>query len=321
MHLVSGYQLALACIELGERDRAVELLKTLADNGAAQSPFWVGRLLLARALLAEQAGDYAAADRLLEQTVAAERAVEDQPGLLQSLTLRGAVALERGNRQLGTAVLAEALEIAALYGSKLRLTHLFEALAFLMLEPNPAASVRLAAAAEQLRTALGAAPLPSEQARVGRNLRFAKRRVGEPAYAELWMDAQGESLDAILVEARQLLDRLVAPVPQIAAPALGDALSEREAEVAALVTRGLSNRQIAGELVISLKTTEAHVHHVLNKLGLSNRVQIATWGLRHGVIVDNRSRSRRRRSATLSVEPEVLIVDQSESIRRNVLDR
>jgi DNA-binding NarL/FixJ family response regulator len=62
-------------------------------------------------------------------------------------------------------------------------------------------------------------------------------------------------------------------------------LSQRERDVAILVTRGYSNRQIAQELVITHKTTEAHVDHILNKLGLSNRVQIATWGLRHGVLI------------------------------------
>jgi len=51
------------------------------------------------------------------------------------------------------------------------------------------------------------------------------------------------------------------------------------------VTRGYNNREIAEELVISLKTVEAHIHHVLNKLGLSNRVQIATWGLRHEIVL------------------------------------
>jgi len=285
VHLVSRYQLALASIELGDRDRAIQLLSDFTDTlTPSQLVFWVGRLQMAQALLAEQMGDCVSADRLLEQTVAAERAADDQPGLLHSLTLRGAVALARGDRKAATAALVEALEIAALYGSKLRLTHLFEVLGNLMLETSPAASVRLAAAAEQLRSALGAAPMPTEQARVGRYLETAKRYVGEEAYAELWRTAHTEPLDSTLTQARQYLQSLSEPNSASSGTVHGEPLSDREREVAVLVTRGYNNREIAEELVISLKTVEAHIHHVLNKLGLSNRVQIATWGLRHEIV-------------------------------------
>jgi non-specific serine/threonine protein kinase len=204
--------------------------------------------------------------------------------LLHSLTVRGAVALTRGDRAAAAGALAEALEIAALYGSKLRLTHLFEVLGNLMLESSPEASVQLAAAAEQLRSALGAAPMPTEQARVGRLLETAKRCIGEDAYAQLWRNAQAESLETMLSQARQYLQSLSEAPPTASRTALrARALSERELEVAILVTRGYSNREIAEELVISPKTVEAHMHNVLNKLGLSNRVQIATWGLRHDI--------------------------------------
>jgi DNA-binding NarL/FixJ family response regulator len=48
-------------------------------------------------------------------------------------------------------------------------------------------------------------------------------------------------------------------------------------DVAALVARGLSNTQIAGELVISVRTVDTHVQHILDKLGFSTRAQIAAW--------------------------------------------
>jgi non-specific serine/threonine protein kinase len=54
-------------------------------------------------------------------------------------------------------------------------------------------------------------------------------------------------------------------------------LTKREREVAALVADGLSNRDIAARLVISRRTVEAHVEHILTKLGFSSRTQIATW--------------------------------------------
>jgi non-specific serine/threonine protein kinase len=68
-----------------------------------------------------------------------------------------------------------------------------------------------------------------------------------------------------------------APRPTQGARRDPNALTRREQEVAALVARGLTNREIAEELVITEGTAELHVVHILNKLGFHSRVQIATW--------------------------------------------
>jgi pimeloyl-ACP methyl ester carboxylesterase/DNA-binding CsgD family transcriptional regulator/class 3 adenylate cyclase len=54
-------------------------------------------------------------------------------------------------------------------------------------------------------------------------------------------------------------------------------LSPREREVAQLLARGLSNKEIAGRLYVSERTVDNHVHHILDKLGFGSRVQVATW--------------------------------------------
>ena len=63
------------------------------------------------------------------------------------------------------------------------------------------------------------------------------------------------------------------------APACPDPvrLTAREREVAALIAEGLSNRDIAARLVISARTAETHVEHIMVKLGLTARAQIAAW--------------------------------------------
>ena len=60
------------------------------------------------------------------------------------------------------------------------------------------------------------------------------------------------------------------------ADAAAGPLTRREGEIAALVARGLTNRQIAAALHISERTAENHVQHILTKLGLHTRTQIAT---------------------------------------------
>ncbi len=57
----------------------------------------------------------------------------------------------------------------------------------------------------------------------------------------------------------------------------GPRLTRRETEVAELVARGLSNREIAQTLTIAERTATSHLEHVLNKLGFHSRSQIATW--------------------------------------------
>jgi DNA-binding CsgD family transcriptional regulator/tetratricopeptide (TPR) repeat protein len=79
------------------------------------------------------------------------------------------------------------------------------------------------------------------------------------------------------------VDRTAALVTQLGDGGAGGrraALSPREAEVARLVAEGLTNRQIAERLVISQRTAQNHVQHILTKLGFTTRSQIAAWSVR-----------------------------------------
>jgi DNA-binding NarL/FixJ family response regulator len=57
----------------------------------------------------------------------------------------------------------------------------------------------------------------------------------------------------------------------------GAPLTPRERQVARLVAAGRSNKEIAAELVISQRTAENHVEHILAKLGFTSRAQLAAW--------------------------------------------
>ncbi len=67
------------------------------------------------------------------------------------------------------------------------------------------------------------------------------------------------------------------------APALVGDLTDREREVIRLVARGCNNHEIARELVISEKTVKTHISHVLGKLNLEDRTQLAIYAIKKGL--------------------------------------
>ena len=97
--------------------------------------------------------------------------------------------------------------------------------------------------------------------------------------------------DAIVDPAvtRKLLDQFVHRLPApgaVQAAAAADRLAGttgREREVLALVARGLSNAEIAAELVVTETTVKTHVHHLLTKLGARDRVQLVVLAYEAGL--------------------------------------
>ena len=69
-------------------------------------------------------------------------------------------------------------------------------------------------------------------------------------------------------------------------------LSEREKEVLPLVAQGLTNKEIAANLIISENTVRNHVSRILDKLDLINRSEAAAWAQRHGMLPDDKPRDR-----------------------------
>lgn len=66
-------------------------------------------------------------------------------------------------------------------------------------------------------------------------------------------------------------------------PEPAEPLTEREREVLGLVARGMSNKEIAGELAITERTARTYVSNILGKLGLASRTQAALFAVEHGL--------------------------------------
>ena len=101
--------------------------------------------------------------------------------------------------------------------------------------------------------------------------------------------AQGEALLAPSITKR-LIQEFAAAAPVAAQPPKGlDELTARELEVFRLIARGLSNAEIAAELIVSETTVKTHVARLLMKLGLRDRVQAVVLAYESGVAVPGRS--------------------------------
>jgi non-specific serine/threonine protein kinase len=108
-----------------------------------------------------------------------------------------------------------------------------------------------------------------------RAVQAAEDGLGADRCARLRHSAARHPLTQIVALAVSDADKFspAAPSPE----ARLDCLTSREREIAALVAAGLSNRQIAERLVISKRTVDAHLAHILAKLGATSRVHVANW--------------------------------------------
>jgi DNA-binding NarL/FixJ family response regulator len=110
-----------------------------------------------------------------------------------------------------------------------------------------------------------------------------KRTAPEELLAAIHTVAGGDSLLSPSVT-RTVIDRMARqPAPEIGSSRLLEQLTPREREVLGLVARGLSNAEIAAELVIEDSTVKTHVKRVLMKLGLRDRIQAVIYAYESGL--------------------------------------
>lgn len=235
------------------------------------------------ALLRAVFGDTAGALALCEAGLAFLEGTGDRQFYGSTLGVRGVILWLAGDHEASAEPLRQALEAVSEIGEVL-----VAALACLVLGWHAARHERYVRAgwllgyAENARRLSGdpVSMLPSlleQQESVQRTVRAA---LGPAEFEHWWGTGARMSGTAVLRSVRADAD-----VPLLE-PRTGrrreegtrrartGVLSPREREVAALVARGLSNRQIAEDLVISKRTVDAHVEHILAKLKISSRVEI-----------------------------------------------
>ena len=198
-----------------------------------------------------------------------------QQGIVVVLTSLGHILVDQRQGEAALAAFSEAVGLARASGERHRLLRTLEGVARTIANVDADGAVRLAGATDGQRQAIGALPFPSERRYLDRRLGEARRVLGSSTYDKAWEDGHASTLEQALALAEALIQSR-------ATVAHNGVLSPREEEVAALLARGLTNRQIASELVVSPGTVRSHVEHILAKLDLTSRAQVAVWASRQG---------------------------------------
>lgn len=196
--------------------------------------------------------------------------------LHRAAALRGLGVTEwrRGARERAQQLLTEALRVNSGLNSTVITVFCLDALAWTF-DPRRDAE----RAAVLLGAAHGLTPAGSQVTTVYGNMaryheeceQAARRVLGERSFDTARRRGLAMSMDAAVAYA------LGAPESATPAGSASGALTKRERQVADLVAQGLSNKQIAAKLVISQRTAQSHVEHILTKLGFTSRAQIAAW--------------------------------------------
>ena len=244
--------------------------------------------LLVMALAAYFQGELEPARTYGEQSLALHRALGDEKVAAFILACLATLALDRDDVETARANLRESIEISHRLHEKVDVAFVLESSARLAAtSAEPARAIRLAAAAAGIRRAAGAPAAPVWSVVVDAGLAAARKTVGKQVADIAAKEGAALTLEQAVDQAREwLVSDSRPPSHDGRGSSPGSGLSRRELEIAALVGRGLRNREIAGRLFLSVRTVDAHVEHIRDKLDFHSRAQIAAWAFAQGLVTD-----------------------------------
>ena len=227
-------------------------------------------------LLAFTAGDHAKARTFFEESVSLFRERGDEWSVAMVLHDLGCAALSHGEARQAAAMFSESLRswqrLANARGIALCLAGLATAASKAGLTTR---AIRLFAAASAVTESTGIVLEPTDGAASDGVIAAARERVNELEFQRAWAEGRSMGIERAVEDALALaVSRSLAEPSRNGRP--GD-LTSREREVVALLATGASNRQIAAALVITEGTANLHVKHILAKLDMPSRAQVAAW--------------------------------------------
>ncbi len=262
--------------DLAEAERYLTESHSLATAlGDAMATMYARLLMGARELAV---GQPEAAKLHLAAAIDISRQHDDSYLLAQALMVDGIIELSIGSQREAEANLKDSLGLVRRMDNRvIGVTTVLQALAAVALARGHATrAARLhGACSAVIRQQRLPGHHPYMVKLAAATAESTRERLGARTYAADFAAGERMRLDEAIAFALEEKPEYIPPEARAARPRTE--LAKREIEVGRLVAEGLTNKEIAARLFLSDRTIESHVRHILNKLGLASRVQIASW--------------------------------------------
>jgi predicted ATPase/DNA-binding SARP family transcriptional activator/DNA-binding CsgD family transcriptional regulator len=283
--------LGFAALHQGDKERTATIRQEVeALQREPLDRFTLAWLITFLALATSYEGDFERSAALATESLAIYRELGDKRGISLCHIDLGFIELIRGDHEPAAVLLEESVRVLRGSEDKFCLAYgIFGLAAVAAAREEPVRAARLWGAAEALRQEIGVVSLTQWELEAydyeGR-VSAARNMLGdEGAWEEAFEEGRAKSAEEAAEYALSQEVVLAVPERPPAAGRTSDPLTRREREVAALVARGLTNRQIAQELHLSERTVENHVSKILRKLRLASRARVATWATEQRLLI------------------------------------
>jgi predicted ATPase/DNA-binding CsgD family transcriptional regulator len=273
------------------REFAEQSLQVARDLGDEWLIAWPHHLL---GLAAHIAGDYSTAAVRYEEALAIRRRIGFREGFGICSFLLALVRYQQGELASAYALNRETILMLHELRSRFAIQNPL-ALAAILASPTwPEQAVRLAGAVQALGESTRIPPIPLIAGPLKAMLDQARGALPEAVFAAAWAEGQAMTLDeavatALTIEAPPATDGEAGPAAPTSAtrPTPPAGLSPREVEVLRLIAAGRASKEIADELVLSVRTVERHITHIYEKIGARGRADATAFALKHGLDVES----------------------------------
>lgn len=278
-HALHG--LALASAFWGEPAAALPLLEeALALHRDGRDPFGVPLALVQLATVHATLGSPDRAMACAEECIALSEAASERWCAALARWVQALVQWQLGHAARARTYARDVLRLKAPFGDRMGMAMSVEVVAWAESDAGHAAdAARLLGAVQAALASIGTSLFGHLLEDHDNCLTRTREALGDAAYKQAFEEGSTMRFD----DAVALASGRRTPAPA-AADTHGDEvrLTRRESEIAALVAEGLTNREIAERLVITRRTAEAHVAHILGKLSVTSRAQLAAWAAAQG---------------------------------------
>ena len=263
-------------------EESLALAREVGDKlGLAYSLNLLGEIILCQS-------DATRARSLLEESLALFKGAGFRRGMNLSLTLLAKVEAHRGDHVSARALYEESLVIAREMIIKQNIVDCLEGLAGVVAAQGELTwGARLWGAAEAMRDAMGTPMPPVYRVDYERSVTAARTQLGEKVFAEAWAEGRAmtpEQVLAVQTPGTKPISESSSTPPTKSTPTYPAGLTAREVEVLRLVAHGLTDAQVAEQLVISPRTVNTHLTSIFNKLGVNSRASAARFAVEQHLV-------------------------------------